>query len=451
MPDSLCRLTVAACTTDAHCAVDLALPADMHIGQLLPQIVDIVHRDTASATGHDWRLSRLGDPPMDESATLSDNDVREGDILLLTTTEPPVAEWVDCDPCRAIAAGGTASGGLALRILPAICCVLLGGSGAAALAWPAAGIATAGRIVTGTCLAVAAAVGAAVVRRLHGDPSLCVPLSLIAVLYAGTVGFLAVGHGPAASALLLASAVTLSSAVLLFRVTGCGRTCLTAIATVSALIAAVAAAGVTWRLQVNAGGATLVILSIATLGFAPRVSMALSGTTPSTPNINGLQDATADTLAQNAGLCHRTLSGLVVGSSIAAALGTASIATGAIRDAGAAPSDIAFIATVALVLLMRIRTHVDPTRRIGLTAAVVLTAMAGFAAVAISAPAQAHVISVLAAGASAAALATLAAPTVSPIILRAMEIVEYLALAAVIPMAFWVGGIYGWAREMSLI
>ena len=45
MPDSLCRLTVAACSDDAHCAVDLALPTDMDIGQLMPQIVDIVHRD----------------------------------------------------------------------------------------------------------------------------------------------------------------------------------------------------------------------------------------------------------------------------------------------------------------------------------------------------------------------------------------------------------------------
>ena len=45
MPDSLCRLTVAACSEDAHCAVDLALPADMYIGQLMPAILDIVHCD----------------------------------------------------------------------------------------------------------------------------------------------------------------------------------------------------------------------------------------------------------------------------------------------------------------------------------------------------------------------------------------------------------------------
>ena len=64
MPDSLCRLTVAACSDDAHCAVDLALPADMYIGQLMPQIVDLVHRDTVlPVSGRHWRLSRLGDPP----------------------------------------------------------------------------------------------------------------------------------------------------------------------------------------------------------------------------------------------------------------------------------------------------------------------------------------------------------------------------------------------------
>ena len=108
MPDSLCPLTVAVCTADTHCAIDLTLPADMHIGQLLPQIVDIVHRDAEPDTACDWRLSRLGDLPMDESMTLNDNDVRAGDVLMLTTVEPPAAEWVDYDPCHTIAAAGTA-------------------------------------------------------------------------------------------------------------------------------------------------------------------------------------------------------------------------------------------------------------------------------------------------------------------------------------------------------
>ncbi|MGZ5378510.1 MAG: EsaB/YukD family protein [Mycobacterium sp.] len=136
MPDSLRPLTVAVCTADTHCAIDLTLPANMHIGQLLPQIVDIVHPDAEPDTARDWRLSRLGDPPMDESMTLNDNDVRAGDVLVLTTVEPPAAEWVDYDPCHTIAAAGTAVAPV-VRILPAICCVLLGGFGAVALVLPA--------------------------------------------------------------------------------------------------------------------------------------------------------------------------------------------------------------------------------------------------------------------------------------------------------------------------
>jgi type VII secretion integral membrane protein EccD len=317
MPDSLCPLTVAVCTSDTHHAVDVTVPADMHIGQLLPQIVDIVHPDTDPDTTCDWRLSRLGDLPMDESMTLNDNDVRAGEVLVLTTVEPPVAEWVDHDPCQAIAAAGTAVVPVP-RILPAICCVLLGGFGAVALILPAAPAGATGPF-TGTCLAVAAAVGAAVVRRVHGDPLACVPLALIAVLYAGAIGFLSVPAGSHASGLLLASAVMLSAAILLLRVTGCGRICLTALATVCAVVAATSAATVTWSLQLNAGGAALVTLSLATLAFAPRLSMVLSGTAPhAAPNVE---------------LCHHILTGLVVGSSIGAALGVTDFRDGNRCDA----------------------------------------------------------------------------------------------------------------------
>ena len=433
MPDSLCRLTVAACTDDTHRAVDLALPADIQIGQFLAQIVEVVYHDTLGpASDRDWRLSKLGDPPMDDSMTLNDNDVRDGEVLLLTMTEPAVAEWVDCDPCRAMAAGGTADDAPALRILPAMCSVLFAGFGVGALTWQAAHVRT-GHIVTGTCLAVGAAVGAAVVRRLRGDPLICVPLSLVAVLYAGAVGFLIVPPGPLAPGLLLASAATLSAATLLLRVTGCGRTCLTAIATLSALIAAISALGAMWRLELTAGGAGLVALSLAALGFAPRLSMLLSGTGPETPSID---DSTA-------ALCHRTLTGLVVGSSLAAALGSVSVVIGDIRDAGAALRDTTFGAVVALVLLLRVRTHVDPARRVGLAAAAMLTATAGFAGIATAAPAHPYVVSALAATTGAAVLGFLATPSVSPLVMRSVEVVEYVALAAVVPMACWVGGIYG--------
>ena len=58
--------------------------------------------------------------------------------------------------------------------------------------------------------------------------------------------------------------------------------------------------------------------------------------------------------------------------------------------------------------------------------------------------------SALAAAAGAAALGCLVGLTMSPIAARAVEVVEYLALAAVLPLACWVGGIYGLARGLSL-
>jgi type VII secretion integral membrane protein EccD len=305
--------------------------------------------------------------------------------------------------------------------------------------------------MTGAGVAVIAATGAAVVRRLNGDPLICVPLSLIAVLYAGAVGFMAVPPGPPASGLLMAFAASFSASILLLRVTGSGRTFLAAAATLSVLIAAVAAAGVAWGWPLHTGGAALASVSLAGLGCAPRIAMILSGADPTTPKIDySLTESTA-TVTPDAGLCHGTLTGLVVGSSIAAAFGAASVAAGEIRDAGPTLRNIAFTAVVALVLLLRARTYVDPSRRIGLAAAAVFTATVGFAAAAASFPTHAYVISALAAIAGAAALGSLARPTVSPVVTRIVEAVEYLAIAAVVPVAGWVGGIYGLARGVKLL
>ena len=61
-------------------------------------------------------------------------------------------------------------------------------------------------------------------------------------------------------------------------------------------------------------------------------------------------------------------------------------------------------------------------------------------------PEHAHWVSLLAAAAGSPALSPLFGLTVSPVVRRAVEIVEYLALAAVVPMACWVGGLYGLVR-----
>jgi hypothetical protein len=132
----------------------------------------------------------------------------------------------------------------------------------------------------------------------------------------------------------------------------------------------------------------------------------------------------------------------VVGASIASVLATTAVA------AGMAPREVTFTAVIAVVLLLRARTHSDPPRRAGLTAAGVLTVAVGVAAVAVALPSQAYVVSVLAA---AAAVSCVVRVTVTPMVARTLDVVEYLALAAVVPLACWVGGIYEMVRGMTLI
>ncbi len=38
----------------------------------------------------------------------------------------------------------------------------------------------------------------------------------------------------------------------------------------------------------------------------------------------------------------------------------------------------------------------------------------------------------------------------NPVVRTAFSVIEYIALAAVIPLAFWVMGLYGMVRELSL-
>ena len=100
MPDPLCRLSVAA---GPH-TVDLALPREAPVGLLLPSIVDLVHRGTVAADeGRQWHLSRVGQQRLDEATSLHDNAIRDGELLLLTTTAThPRARM---DPRRSMARG----------------------------------------------------------------------------------------------------------------------------------------------------------------------------------------------------------------------------------------------------------------------------------------------------------------------------------------------------------
>lgn len=445
MSEPLCRVSVQAEEVDLG-TVDLALPRKAHVGLLMPAIVDIVHRGENTLTDvRRWRLSRVGGHGIDEWTTLDDNDIHDGELLVLTNIDTPEPEWIVNDPCHAVARVADGSHDPAVRITAVAACLCAAVISATALAWSGVTTRAAGHLIAGGAVAVAAAVGAIVIRRSHPDPLPSVTLSVVAVVFAAAAGFLAVPAGPSMANFLLAAAAGFPMSVLLLRLSRCGTPVLTALATFSALVASALAVGVVWTLPAAAVGAVLVTVSLVMLSTAARLTIAASSLSPLMPTIDGGTDDEHVVDEARAVLAHQSLTGLVVGSSAAASLGTIIVANG-----GWARS-VLFTAVVGVVVLLRVRTHVDTARRIALIAAGLIALMASFAAAAVSAPGQTHWMSILTTGAGLGALAwVLGGGTVSPVVRRAIDVTEYLALAGLMPLACWVIDLYGLVRGASL-
>jgi hypothetical protein len=147
---------------------------------------------------------------------------------------------------------------------------------------------------------------------------------------------------------------------------------------------------------------------------------------------------------------HHTLTGLVIGSASGAALGAMLVALDCLHNARTWPNDAVFAAVVGLVLVLRARTHIGVRRRIALVVAGTAAMAAGLALVVASAPGQANWVCLLAAASGLSMLGGVFGATVNPLARRAVDVLEYVAIATVVPLACWVGGLYGLIRGVSL-
>ncbi|MYR61546.1 type VII secretion integral membrane protein EccD, partial [Streptomyces sp. SID625] len=77
----LCHLTVRAPAV----SIDLAVPSDVPVSDLLPTLLRYVGEDAEEAglEHAGWVLQRLGDAPLDEDATLAQADLTDGSVLHL--------------------------------------------------------------------------------------------------------------------------------------------------------------------------------------------------------------------------------------------------------------------------------------------------------------------------------------------------------------------------------
>jgi hypothetical protein len=194
-----------------------------------------------------------------------------------------------------------------------------------------------------------------------------------------------------------------------------------------------------WTVSASVAGATLAMASLGLLAIAPRVAILVSGLRP---------DEHPDDCGTRASIAHATLTGLVVGCACCAAIGAIVVALGCRRPDQSTLACIAFTTVVGFALSLRGRVHADGPRRAAVAAGGLCCLTATFAIIVDSAPAYAGWTSAVAV---AVGLAAVRLRGIGPGLTRAVELLDYAALAAVPPLACWVGGVYSIARQSHLL
>lgn len=102
-PNELCRVTVLAPST----RIDVGLPADVPLADLLPTLLRHAGEDQGDASGVPslWSLQRFGESALDASRTATALAIRDGEILYLRTRTEALPPVVFDDVADAIATG----------------------------------------------------------------------------------------------------------------------------------------------------------------------------------------------------------------------------------------------------------------------------------------------------------------------------------------------------------
>lgn len=483
----MCRVTIAARSVE----IDIALPAAVPIGRLIPGIVTLV-TDRAGDDGvttagrtRSWALTPIGATALPPGRSLGDSGIRDGDLLLLTDSDSPhppalfddianaYAEVVG--PRRWEAADARRLG----YLLAPIASVALG---AAILMAPTPALPAA---IVGLVLAALLLGGGISIDRLLGDPRTGAVVAACALTpaFVGAARILP-PNDPAAAGLAGCAAVCAVAAIGR-RALSVGYATATAIILFGGLMTlwlAVVTADIT---TARISAAIVVAVGLILLILGPRLSIFAAGLAvpviPRTAPVDATEpvddepiDEDVDAVTARSNRADEYLSGHVAGSAAAVALavlGTivalpfatpTSEATAAIDGESVASGlverlgqphlpGLLLAAVVALMLMLRARSYVGSrqvTAMIVAGAAIPIAAVLGVAA---GRPGLwwVAVLIALAGIAICLVLGTIAAVrTFPPTARRAVEYLELAATAAVVPLLFWVAGLFALVRNL---
>lgn len=439
MDDPLCRVTVQC--ADAPGVVDLALPRHARVGLLLPDIVDLViGTDSTGSVPRGWRLDRICGGRCDESLSLHESGVSDGAVMVLAPVTAPGPGPLHPDLFRTVAAGDDESeprprlrvgfwmcGGM-------IAVLALGYSGA--------------RSVTPMTAAAAALIGAAACIMLtRRDQVMGSVLDGIAVGFVCIGGFLAVPGDTVVPGAVLGTAAASATSVWLLRAGAGSIPLLTGTATAFALGTAAMSVSVILSADLAVAAAILAALSLGTLGAAGRLAMLTTGLRPAFPG-DRLDDAAPAITADIAGHGRAVCTGLVAGSIAAATCAVIMIVGVGLSDPARWPQALALAGVIAALLALRSRFHPDPPGRAATGWGGLISTAAAVALAADSAPL--HTGPVVVSAFCVAVLLRTGPGERGPFWARCLDITEYVLMATVVPLACWVGGLYGLVRTLSV-
>jgi type VII secretion integral membrane protein EccD len=453
---------VSVYADSAH--VDLVLAAEVPIGSLIPAIVDILATRCgfdAQPTTTRHQLSLSGDVALNPSKTLTQNGIRDGATLILTSSSSVLTAPRFDDTAEGLSVSLAAATRPwtrpAARLIGALLASWLAGTGAAVLmriAFDTNDVPRNGAAGVGAAVGFIALLAALIAHRGLRDSTAGLTLGLVATGFTAIAGLLVVPGVPGAANTLLAMAAAAASAASL-RVIGCCAVVFTALCCFATAAAAAALVAAVSAVPLQAIGAGSAAISLVLVEASAPVAIMLAGLSPqlrSEPEIIG-DVPTPDQLNTKAIRANTWLTSLVAGFSASAAMGAIGAAGAPCSAGGSRSLGITFATVTGGVLLLRSRAHHDLARSVPLIASGIVTLSVTLVITTATYPQYALQV---AAGLTMLSAATLClgfitqAMAFSPVARRSVELLEYLALAVIVPLACWICGLYGAARGLSL-
>ncbi|BBX06278.1 type VII secretion integral membrane protein EccD [Mycolicibacterium aichiense] len=434
--DQTCQVSIR--TGDRE--TDISLPSGIPIAELMPAVVDLI--GAAQFHGTDPHLTRVCGQRLDAQTTLAQAAIHDGDLLILSTAAA-TAPLPRFDISGAVADVVAAlpeprwrflrrSGGLCLLAWAAAAVLALLGR---AIADPTASP----HPVVATAAALLAMTGAVTVHRVAADRVTVVSLGVLGIAFAGLSAALLPMGPPAMPTFLVAMAAIGSVSLLAWPLLGCATEVFLPMAAVAmaGVMATMGAVAGCWPAE--ASGPMLVIGSLGVLVVSARLSVHSSGLAAA-----GLADADVQARSR---LAHHRLNLIVATAAAAAAVGAAVTATTTSHSLLAA----IFLAIIAMLLLLRSVRERVACRVVAqsISSAVTATLLVGLCAVTTpqSTPWLCGALALVAA--CAMWVAHRGPVCTSPVVRRAVSVVELMLGAAVVPGGCAAAGMFGGLAQIG--